>query len=296
MLDQKKLDRLLFIDIETTSQKSQFNQLTDIQQELFKKRFKKDIESQFALKIGFLNTYCQNMSKTKANDLPLKDFNERYQKLYKQIEDDVIEEIYNIKAPIHPEWSRILCISCGVLWKQNQEDENYYMKILSFYDDDEKKLLESFLSHNKLYDILNKIPNKFDKNRDDFWALVGHNISIFDLPVLSKRIILNGMSLPKMLDVSHLKSWDLADVIIDTKQVWSYNVYDNSTSLELLCNIFNVESSKDDISGKDIKDVYFLEKNLEKIVKYCEKDVVALANVYLKMKSMKEGIKVYEKQ
>ena len=212
--------------------------------------------------------------------------------LEEKIKKEVCQSLYDVKGPIHCEFSRILCVSCGVLWK-NQDENFYNIKIISFYDEDEKKILVDFINHPKLSEIFGKIPGKFDKNRDLYWALVGHNISVFDLPVLSKRMIINGLKPPAMFDVAHLKSWDLADVIIDTKSAWSFNVFDNSTSLELLCDIFNVPTPKDGISGADVKDVFYKEKNLKKIAEYCEKDVVALARVYLRMKSMPEEIKVF---
>jgi hypothetical protein len=85
----------------------------------------------------------------------------------------------------------------------------------------------------------------------------------------------------------------LSDIIIDTKSAWSYNVFDNTTSLDLLCEIFGVPSSKDDIDGSDIKNIFWIEKDLPRIAKYCTKDVIALANVYLRMKSIPEEIRVY---
>jgi hypothetical protein len=296
MLDQKSLNKLLFIDIETTSQKETFSELTKHQQDLFKNRFKKDIEMQIQNKLSVLKVFdSENVNDSEETKKATKKKKNILtpEKIIENVKNDIAQELYDTKGPIHCEWNKILCISCGVLWKNNENDSFYNIKILSFYGEDEKKLLLDFVNHPKLGPILNKIPGKFDKNREDFWALVGHNISVFDLPVISKRMIINEIKPPKMFDVSHLKSWDLNDVIIDTKSVWSYNVFDNSTSLDLLCEIFNVPSSKDEISGADVKNVFYKEKDLNKIVKYCEKDVVALAQVYLKMKSMTEEVRVY---
>lgn len=308
MLDQKPLSRLLFIDIETTSQKESFLELSNRQQHLFLKRFKKEFESQ--VNVLFTTKYNNELSKRKigncefvhvdkSENTGIKKPHKKKDKILTQeeiLEDvklEVATELYNTKAPIFCEFNRILCISVGVMWKN--EGENFYnIKITSFYDEDEKKLLLEFVNHPKLGAVLDRIPNKFEKNRSDYWALVGHNISVFDLPVLSKRMIINGIKPPAIFDVAHLKSWDLADVIIDTKSVWAYNVFDNSTSLDLLCEIFDVPSSKDDIDGGEVKDIFWVEKDLSRIVKYCEKDVLALAQVYLKMKSMTEEVVIYQ--
>lgn len=308
MLDQKPLSKLLFIDIETTSQKENFSELTERQQHLFLKRFKKEFESQVSAL--FTIRYNNEMSKKKLEETTSvqidKSGNAEIKKSHKKknkaltqeeilegIKLEVATELYNIKAPIFCEFNRVLCISVGVMWK-NDGDNFYNIKITSFYNEDEKKLLLEFVNHPKLGIVLDKIPGKFDKNRSDYWALVGHNISVFDLPVLSKRMIINGIKPPAMFDVSHLKSWDLTDVVIDTKSAWAYNVFDNSTSLDLLCEIFDIPSSKDDIDGSEVKDIFWIEKDLQRIVKYCEKDVLALARVYLKMKSMTEEVRVFQ--
>jgi len=302
MLDQKPLSKLLFLDIETTSQKESFFDLTERQQNLFKKRFKKDIESKVTLQFAIATSEKQKKEEsaieppvlkkgTKKKTTPTSSTEEMIQK----ITENVCVELYNTKAPIHCEFSRVLCISVGVMWK-NDGDDFYNIKITSFYDEDEKKILFDFVNHPKLGVILDKLPGKFEKNRNEYWAIVGHNISVFDLPVLSKRMIINEIKPPAMFDVSHLKSWDLTDVVIDTKSAWSYNVFDNSTSLDLLCEIFNVPSSKDDIDGSEVKNIFWIEKDLPRIVKYCEKDVLALAQVYLKMKSMPEEVRLFVQQ
>ena len=210
MLDQKPLNKLLFIDIETTSQKENFSDLTEHQQYLFKKRFKKDIESEIEKKLSLLKIVDKvnnddlevkkntKSAKSKKSELTVEELEEK-------INQEVLKQIYDIKGPIHCEFSRILCISCGVLWK-NEGEDFYYIKIISFYDEDEKRLLSDFINHPKLSVILDKIPEKFEKNRSDYWALVGHNIFTFDMPVLSKRMIINGIKPPRMFDVSHLKS------------------------------------------------------------------------------------------
>ena len=186
-------------------------------------------------------------------------------------------------------------MSVGVIWKSNVTDDFYNIKITSFADEDEKKLLTDFITHPKLGPILDKIPNKFDKNKDDCWALVGHNIAFFDDVFISKRLIINGLKPPKMFDTAHLKPWELTDIVIDTQSLWGFNVYDNSaSSLDLLCEIFNIPTSKEELSGDKVKDTFWIEKNLPKIAKYCEADVLATARIVLKMKSMSEEIVVFE--
>jgi hypothetical protein len=53
--------------------------------------------------------------------------------------------------------------------------------------------------------------------------------------------------------------------------------------LELLASLFGIPTPKDDIDGSMVADVYYREKDLQRIVQYCLKDVVTLAQLFLKM-------------
>lgn len=295
MLDLKPLNRILFLDIETTSEKENFLELSEHKQALFLKRFKKDIDplvkAQYeAHLVKSVNSKKKN-SATVINETIVP--SEEDEKKLVEITNSVCTEMYNIKAPIFPEFGRVLCISVGVLWKANESDNFYFIKIISFYNEDEKALLEEFVNHPKLGVILDKIPGKYEKSPSDFWAMCAHNGRVFDFPFIAKRLIINKMKLPAMFDYAHLKPWEQIH-IIDTKEAWSFGVWDAAVSLDLLSEIFETPSSKDDIDGSQVKDVFWIEKDLPRIAKYCEKDVVALANNYLRMKSMDEEIIEYE--
>jgi len=301
MLDLKPLNRILFLDIETTSQKANFCDLTEHQQGLFQKRFKKEFEAALNLRYTeFLSSKSslkeevavaepesgkkKTVKKKKAEELTTED-------VFKGFKLEVGTELYNTKAPIFPEFGRILCISIGVMWKDEGKDF-YSIKIITFSNEDEKVLLNDLINHEKLGPILNKLAGKYEKNPADFWALCAHNGRVFDFPFIAKRMIINGFQLPAMFDYAHLKPWE-QNPIIDTKETWSFGVWDAAVSLDSLSDIFGTASSKDDIDGSQVKDIFWVEKDLPRIAKYCEKDVVALATNYLRIKSMTEEVKVF---
>lgn len=307
MLDLKPLNRILFLDIETTSQKESYAELTDHQKELFRKRFKKEFESSLELKYKeylsqksiskqILPTETEEVvevgkkkkttKKKKIEDLSLEE-------ILEGIKLEVGMELYNTKAPIFPEFGRILCISVGAMWKNKEEDDFYLIKIHTFSNEDEKVLLSDFINHPKLGTILDKVAGKFDRNQEDFWALCAHNGRVFDFPFIAKRMIVHGFNLPAMFDYAHLKPWE-QNHIIDTKETWSFGVWDAAVSLDLLSDMFNTTSSKDDIDGSQVKDIFWVEKDLPRIARYCEKDVVALATNYLRIKSKTEEVRVYQ--
>ena len=295
MLDQKPLNRLLFLDIETTSLKESCADLTDHQREIFTKRFRKEIDAQVALK------FTATMSERKSSPDPTSDGTLKAGKkkkteptaeqILQNIKDEVCSDVYNTKAPIHAEFGRILCISVGAIWK-NQNEDFYNIKINTFSNEDEKTLLSDFINHEKLGPILNRVAGNYEKNQDDFWALCSHNGLIFDFPYIARRLIINGFNPPAMFDYAHLKPWE-QNFLIDSRQVWSFNVFDAAVSLDCLAEIFNIPSSKEVMSGADVKDVFYKEKNLKKIADYCELDVLALVRIYLRMKSMKEDVRLF---
>lgn len=299
MLNNLNLNRVLFLDIETVPQKECFSMLTEHQQEIFKKRFKKDISAEVEKKIFASNIieklkkeFCDvNSEGIKEKGTKKKQNILTSEELMLKIESEVTEEIYSIKASLFVEWNRVLVISVGVLWK-NEADDFYSIKIISFADEDEKKLLSDFINHPKLGAILNKVAGKYDKNKDDLWSLCAYNGEVFDFQIIAKRLLINGFKIPAMFDYSHLKPWEVFH-LIDPKKLWSYGIWDSSTSLESLCDIFNIPSSKDDINGSQVAGVFYKDKDLPRIVKYCEKDVISLSMVVLKIIGVADEIKIY---
>jgi uncharacterized protein YprB with RNaseH-like and TPR domain len=125
-------------------------------------------------------------------------------------------------------------------------------------------------------DLLNK-----SYNTDDHW-LCGHNGKEFDFPWIARRCIVHGIKLPKLLDVAGQKPWDLG--FLDTMNMWSFGDRKNFTSLALLTHILGIPTPKDDIGGADVARVYYEDKDLERIATYCKKDVVATAQLYLRLR------------
>ena len=158
------------------------------------------------------------------------------------------------------------------------------MRRKSFQDEDEKILLENFASGPLKLTLDNP-------NGKDSYGMCAHNGKVFDFPFIAKRMIINGLPLPNAFDYDGKKPWDLK-YLLDTKDEWKFNIFDGSVSLATLCEVFNVPTSKDDIDGSEVKDIFWKEKDLPRIVRYCEKDILALSRVFLKMKSMQDEVRV----
>lgn len=187
------------------------------------------------------------------------------------VKPELAEELYNQKAGIFAEFAKVVCISVGFIHEKKGKKA---IRLKSFCGDDEKSLLDDFSK------LLNEKFNKIDRHK-----LCGHNIKEFDIPFLSRRMIVNRIPLPKLLDLSGKKPWEL-NHLIDTMELWKFGDYKNFTSLALLANVLGIANPKDDIDGSMVGSVYWIEKNLTRIVTYCEKDVRTVANIYLIMNNM----------
>lgn len=185
---------------------------------------------------------------------------------FQQKEDVTVKDLYK-KAGIFAEFGKIICISAGHIVSENGKNS---LRIKSFYGDDEKKLLQDFTAM-----LLRSFNGKEQ-------LLCAHNGKEFDFPWLCRRMLVNGIKIPAILDIQGMKPWEVRH--IDTMELWKFGDYKHFTSLELLTEIFGIPSPKDDIKGSDVSRVYYEEKNLEKIVAYCQKDVVALTQLFLRFK------------
>jgi DNA polymerase elongation subunit (family B) len=201
-----------------------------------------------------------------------KDLDEKAAQLYAQkvafqMRDGAsVEDLYN-KAGIFAEFGKIVCISCGLVRDHSTTGKSIRMK--SIFGDDERELLLDF---KKLLEDLDE--------RGDF-SLCGHNAKEFDFPFIARRMLINGIQLPRALDIAGKKPWEISH--LDTMDLWKFGDYKNFTSLALLCHIFKIPTPKDDISGADVARVYYEENDLNRIKIYCEKDVVALIQLFLRM-------------
>ncbi|HNC65223.1 MAG: ribonuclease H-like domain-containing protein [Chitinophagales bacterium] len=188
-----------------------------------------------------------------------------------RLETENIEDFYFNNAGIYAEFGKIICISVGLVTKNNNALE--YNKI-SFYGDDESVILKDF------YLFLDK---SFKQNSKINFC--GHNIKEFDIPYICRRSLIKGFKLhPFLAQLQTKKPWENGS--IDTMELWKFGDYKNYISLKLLAYSLGIPSPKDDISGKDVGRVYWQEKDLERIKTYCEKDVLTTAQIILKLKGM----------
>ena len=133
-----------------------------------------------------------------------------------------------------------------------------------------------------LNDFKNLLENHFNKPNH---LLCGHNGKEFDFPYIARRLIINGISLPDKLNLFGKKPWEVSH--LDTMDLWKFGDYKHYTSLNLLTHILGIPSPKEDIDGSQVASVYYKEKNLDKIVKYCERDTIAVAQLLLRFNNLK---------
>ena len=177
------------------------------------------------------------------------------------------DEVYE-KAGVYAEFGKIVCISCGLVQDKSTGKE---IRLHSYYGDDEQQLLQSFAN------MLNSHYSHPDS------ILCGHNAKEFDFPYIARRMLINGVDLPDVLDIAGKKPWEINH--LDTMELWKFGDFKHYSSSSLLCHIFDIPTPKDDISGADVARVYYEEKDLERIVAYCHKDVVALIQLFLKFRN-----------
>ncbi len=187
-------------------------------------------------------------------------------------ENENEDEKYFNHAGIYAEFGKVICISMGIFHKEKKTGALSF-RVKSFFGDDEKQLLTDFIT----------VLNKYYKDASNFF-FAGHNIREFDIPFLCRRLLIHELKLPVLLDISGRKPYDVHHV--DTMQLWRFGDYKNYTSLKLLARLLNIESPKQDIDGSDVARVYWKEKDLPRIVSYCERDVVTIAQLIRKFKGL----------
>lgn len=188
------------------------------------------------------------------------------------IKDDIenadYSQIYSDRAGVYAEFAKVVCIGFGSL---QQMDGVWQMRAKTFADEDEHKLLTQFV------DMLARF---VDYNKQ--MVFCGHNIKEFDIPFLCRRMLINKIPIPPIMNLSGKKPWE--NPHIDTLELWKFGDYKNYTSLALLAEILGIPSPKDDIDGSMVASVFYEEKNLPRISKYCLQDVVTSAKVFLRLK------------
>jgi len=226
MFENYKIEKILFLDIETVPVNSKYIELS----------------------------------------AELKEFWEKKSMQFRK-ENQSAEEVYN-RAGIYAEYGKVICISFGMVYLK---EAVRVLRIKSIIGDDEKAVLNEFTV------LLNRL------NAQNDLMLCAHNGKEFDFPYLSRRMLLNGIRLPSILDVAGRKPWETS--FLDTMEMWKFGDYKNFTSLNLLSYLFNIPSPKTDIDGSMVASVYWEDHDLDRIKKYCQNDVLALTNLFLKFRS-----------
>ena len=168
-------------------------------------------------------------------------------------------EIFYERAGIWAEFGKIVCISVGIFTGGNDVG----LRIKSFASHDEKELLEDFAKM-----LHGQSPNLI---------LCAHNGKEFDFPYICRRMLIHGMKFPPQLQITGKKPWEINH--LDTMELWKFGDYKNYTSLNLLTTIFDIPTPKDDIDGSMVGSVYWKDNQLNRICTYCQKDVVATAQL-----------------
>jgi 3'-5' exonuclease len=229
MLDNIRIEDVLFLDIETVPAVSSFELLEPLMQTLWDKKSK-----QF------------------------------------RTPDQAAADVYE-RAGIYSEFGKIICISVGMI----KDKDPFSFRLKSFYGDEEKLLLSDFSA----------MLSKFSKNAKDS-QLCAHNGKEFDYPYIARRMIINGLIIPGILDNAGKKPWEVR--LLDTMDLWKFGDYKNYISLDLLTSILGIPTPKDDIDGSMVAGIYFTDKDIQRIVRYCEKDVLAIARVLMRFMNLPE--------
>lgn len=213
------MQNILFLDIETVSDKPEFSELTEEWQKLY-------------------------------------DEKTRWQR-----GEASPDEFYNERAGILAEFGKVVCVSLGYFRGVGADRE---FRVKSLFNHDEKLIL------GELSELLSQhFSNYF---------LCAHNGKEFDFPYLARRMLIHEVALPGHLNMAGKKPWEIPH--LDTMEMWKFGDRKNFTSLKLLAALFNIPTPKDDIDGSMVGEVYWKDNDLERIARYCEKDVVTLARVW----------------
>lgn len=184
---------------------------------------------------------------------------------YQRKDDETAEDFYE-RAGIWAEFGKIVCISVGYFTLKG-DVRNF--RVTSFYGD-ETKILKDFK---------NLLISHFSETKH---LLCAHNGKEFDFPYMARRMIINNMALPHKLNLFGKKPWEVPH--LDTLELWKFGDYKTYTSLKLLTNVLGIPSPKDDIDGSEVRRVFYEENDIDRIIVYCEKDTIAVAQIFLRLR------------
>ncbi|MEL0644265.1 3'-5' exonuclease [Olleya sp. Ti.3.14] len=202
--------------------------------------------------------YFSDLDKTKQD---LWDAKSRYQRK----EEFTAEEFYD-RAGIWAEFGKIVCISVGYFTIQG---DTRLFRTTSFYGEERKLLVE----------FKNLLISHFSQAKH---LLCAHNGKEFDFPYIARRMIIHNIELPYKLNLFGKKPWEIPH--LDTMELWKFGDYKTYTSLKLMTNVLGIPSPKDDIDGSEVYKTYYEDNDIDRIIIYCEKDTIAVAQIFLRLR------------
>lgn len=196
------------------------------------------------------------------------------QKVNKQTTETEIDpvQLYYDRAGILAEFGKVVCISTAIL-SFNDSGMPNELRVKSFAGNHERQILEQFVQ------VCNKLYQKHGSIQ-----FAGHNIKEFDIPFICRRLLVHGLALPTYLQVQNKKPWEVQ--WFDTLHMWRFGDYKNYISLHLLANVLQIPTSKDDIDGSMVQHVFYRDNDIQRIITYCQKDVVLVANIILRFQQI----------
>lgn len=208
---------------------------------------------------------CSSVNKSLSNQF--EKYFDWFQKRFPEDSQLGMNEMFKRRSALVPEFAKIICVSVAFL------TDNGEIKKQTFFGDDEEKVLRDT---QKLLDRCGKL---------DFF-LCGHNLKNFDIPMLAKRMIINGILPPSILPSYDTKPWEIK--AIDTKEIWQYGAYTAIGSLDLVCTTMGIPTPKDgEVNGENVHEIYWAQhEKLDKIAEYCERDVEVLIDIIKKLKEL----------
>ncbi|MEZ4857263.1 MAG: 3'-5' exonuclease [Flavobacteriaceae bacterium] len=189
------------------------------------------------------------------------------QKTQYQRKDEFSPEAFYDRAGIWAEFGKIICISVGY-FKLKGDLRNF--RVTSFYGE-EIKILKDFKT---------LLETHFNNPQH---LLCAHNGKEFDFPYIARRMIINKIGLPFKLNLFGKKPWEVPH--LDTLELWKFGDYKTFTSLKLMAHVLGIPSPKDDIDGSQVREVFYEEKDLDRIIQYCEKDAITVAQILLRLRN-----------
>jgi hypothetical protein len=190
-----------------------------------------------------------------------------FQKRFPEDDGKSFDYVFEKRTALVPEFAKVVCVS------------------VSFVTDKGEIKAQTFSSDNE-YDVLKETQKLLDRCGKLGFYMCGHNLKNFDIPMLSKRMVINGLLPPSILPSYDTKPWEIK--AIDTKELWQFGSYTSIGSLDLMCVSMDVPTSKDgEITGEKVHNAYWVEGKLKQIAEYCEKDVKVLIDIIKKFKELK---------